>query len=163
MPLVQWQGSFSVGVPVIDADHKTLISLLNQMHEARQEGHTREVVGSILNVLVEYTVHHFQREEKLMDMAGYPGAQAHKEMHRKLAAEAKLFQLQYEEGRHAAVDELFEFLKNWLVGHILGVDIQIGVWVEKVELEPGNLLGRFGLWQQADDKDGGPLVTGDVP
>jgi hemerythrin len=144
MPLIQWQDSFSVGVASVDADHQVLVGLLNQLYEAREEGQTRDVVGSVVNVLIEYTVNHFQREEKLMELGGYPEIEVHKDLHRKLTAQVLSFQQQFAGGRNAAVDELFEFLKNWLIGHILMVDTRYRPWVEKVELDARDLGGLLG-------------------
>ena len=143
MSLIEWQDSFSVGVAAVDSDHKVLISLLNQLYEAREGGQSQDVVGSVMNVLIEYTMSHFQREERLMELGGYPEIEEHREMHRRLTAQVQTFRAQYEQGRQAAVGELFEFLKNWLIGHILMVDTRYRPWVEKVQLTPEELaVGR---------------------
>lgn len=133
MSLVSWQDSYCIGVSSIDDDHKILISLVNQLHDAREEGQTRHVVGSILNVLVEYCSIHFRREEQLMERSCYPELEAHKELHRRLCERVDGLQRQYESGHGAAAEELSGFLKEWLLGHILGVDVRIAPWVGKVE------------------------------
>ena len=144
MSLIQWQESYSVGVPFIDSDHQILISLLNQLFEAREEGQTSEVIGSVLNVLVEYTANHFHREERLMEIGEYPDRAAHVELHRALTGRVSAFQQDYADGRHAAIGELFEFLKDWLTGHIIAVDKRYKPFVETVELSPSDLAGTFG-------------------
>jgi hemerythrin len=133
MSLIRWQDCFTIGVSFIDADHQVVVSLLNQLYDAREEGQTREVVGSVLNVLIEYTINHFRREERLMEFADYPDLSAHKEQHNCLAGQVRLFQQQYDDGRHAAVDELLDFLKNWLVEHIIGEDTRIWPWVDRAQ------------------------------
>ena len=40
--------------------------------------------------------------------------------------------------------ELFEFLKDWLTGHIIAVDKRYKPFVETVELTPSDLAGTFG-------------------
>ncbi|MDR3437184.1 bacteriohemerythrin [Telmatospirillum sp.] len=134
MSLIRWQDSFLIGISAIDSDHQVMVSLLNQLFEAREEGQSRDVVGSVFNVLVEYTVTHFTREERLMKVCGFPDFSLHQELHRRLAVRVQALQQQYECGHHAAVDELLEFLKNWLVEHIIGEDTRIGPWVEGANL-----------------------------
>lgn len=144
MSLLPWQDSYAVGVPAIDADHRLLFSLVNQLYDAREEGQAREVVASVLQVLVEYTIGHFNREERLMRLVHYPELEKHCQQHRELAVQVRRFQADYDGGRHAAVDELVTFLKGWLTGHILGVDTRYKPYVEQVELTALDLAGPFG-------------------
>lgn len=143
MSLILWQSSYNVGIPVIDADHQLLVSLLNQLYDTREEGQARDVVSSVLTVLVEYTLGHFRREEHLLELAGYPELVAHRRQHATLAAEVARFQSEYMAGRHAAVDELVAFLKNWLTDHILSMDRRYKPYLDKVELTAMDLAGPF--------------------
>ena len=153
MSLIRWQDSFTIGVSFIDADHRVVVSLLNQLYDARQEGQTRDVVGSVLNVLIEYTINHFRREERLMELADYPDLAAHKQRHDYLAGQVQLFQQQYDAGRYAAVDELLDFLKNWLVEHIIGEDTRIWPWLGRAGLtaEEQPDIGRLRLEMEEDN------------
>lgn len=140
MSVLRWQESYSIGIPVLDADHKILFNLINQLFDAREEGQTREVVGSIFNVLVEYGVGHVRREEHLMQACGYPRSAEHRQAHLDLARQVEKFRQAYEGGRHAAVDEMLALVKNWLVDHIVGEDTQIGAWVDGLSPRPEVLL-----------------------
>lgn len=139
MSLIRWQDSFAIGVASIDSDHQVLVSLLNQLSETREEGQARDVVGSVLNVLVEYTINHFHREEHLMALCGYSDLADHHQKHQRIAARVQKMRQQYESGCHTAVDELLNFLKNWLVEHIIGEDTHIRPWVEGAGLPPEEL------------------------
>lgn len=139
MSLIRWQDSFSTGLSCIDSDHQVLVSLLNQLSEAREEGQAREVIGSVLNVLVEYTLSHFRREERVMEACDYPGLAEHKDQHRQLALKVRQMRQVYDGGHYTAVDELLTFLKNWLVDHIIGEDTQIAPWVSAAGLGPNDL------------------------
>jgi hemerythrin-like metal-binding protein len=153
MPLFQWQDSYSVGVPFIDTDHQVLVSLLNQLHEAQEEGQGQEVIGSVLNVLIEYTVNHFRREERLMELGHYPDLAEHRLLHQKLCDEVLRLQAAFESGQGDAVAELNVFLKNWLMGHILGIDTQYKPYVANVEMGPEDLLTPFGMGELNVDED----------
>ncbi len=65
MALLIWNQGMSVGVRVLDEDHKKLIAMINELHASMMEGHSNEIVGGVLRRLANYTVEHFQREEKL--------------------------------------------------------------------------------------------------
>lgn len=150
MPLFTWQDSYSVGVDLIDHDHKLLVSLINQLNDAMETGQARDVVGSVLTVLVEYTETHFEREETLMRRGGYPKLDEHHLEHVKLTGQVRDIQRRYIAGDHSAVDgDILIFLKKWLTGHILGIDMQYKPWVEKIELSPEDMLVVF----EGEDED----------
>jgi len=64
--LIQWSDQFSVNIQEIDEQHKVLVDLLNQLHNAIREHHGRATSREILNRLAEYTRTHFLLEESLM-------------------------------------------------------------------------------------------------
>ena len=82
----------------------------------------RTVLGSTLTELAQYTVEHFQTEEKLMTAARYQHLDAHKREHEKLVAEVVAFQRQFESGSVTITLDLMNFLSDWLINHIKGVD-----------------------------------------
>ncbi|MGC2856826.1 bacteriohemerythrin [Novispirillum sp. DQ9] len=157
MTLITWQDSYSVGVDLIDSDHKLLVSLINQLGDAADGGQGRDVVGSVLNVLIEYTEGHFSREERLMEKGGYPDLPAHREHHRALTNKVREMVGQYRDGRIDALDsDILEFLRSWLTGHILGVDMEYRPYVKDVTLTPEELLASLNL--DGDDEDDGPTL-----
>lgn len=141
MAFINWQDSYSVGVEVIDSDHKLLMSLLNQLHEAVELGQSEDVLGSVLNVLVEYVETHFAREEALMQKANYPDLAQHRVEHAKLAQAVRDRRERYQAEGAAALDaELLDFLRKWLSDHILGSDMRIKPFVRNMTLGPADLL-----------------------
>ena len=60
--LIQWSDQFSVNIQEIDEQHKVLVDLLNQLHNAIHEHHGRATSREILNRLAEYTRTHFLLE-----------------------------------------------------------------------------------------------------
>jgi len=154
MALITWQDSYSVGVAQIDNDHKLLVSLINQLGAAVEEGQSGDVVGSVLNVVIEYTASHFGREELLMEKGGYPGLAAHKAEHAKLTARVRDIVARYNGGTDGQLDrDVLVFLKTWLTGHILGVDRQYTDYVRDVTLTPEELFASIGLdgWTEPED------------
>jgi hemerythrin len=122
MALMTWKDDFSVNINIIDTQHKKLVDLLNQIHEAMHAGKGKEVLAKILSELVTYTKVHFTTEEDFFKKFSYPGYLQHKAEHDKLTKQVIDFQEHYKSGRAALSIEIMQFLKNWLTEHILGTD-----------------------------------------
>jgi len=127
MPFMVWNDKLSVGVAAVDADHRKLVAMINELYDGIAEGRGREALGSILDDLVAYTRFHFAREEKLFAATGYPGAVAHKKEHDSLTAQVLEIQERFRSGSLAAPSlEVLVFLKDWLFDHIIGSDRDFG-------------------------------------
>lgn len=123
MPLMTWTEKLSVGVGVLDEDHKRLVRMVNDLYDGLQAGHGRDMLGRILDELVTYTKVHFAREEKLFGETAYPAAAQHKQEHDALAGRVIDVQKKYAAGANAILTiDVLQFLKNWLVNHIQGSD-----------------------------------------
>jgi methyl-accepting chemotaxis protein len=121
-PFIEWSPALAVGNADIDRQHQKLIEIANRLYVAMQSGRGREVVGSLLDELVNYTVEHFAWEEKAMEKHGYRDKDRHLAEHRKLIDDVSKFKWQFESGNASITVELMGFLRDWLVNHILKVD-----------------------------------------
>jgi len=72
MPLFPWSDDLSVKVTLIDDQHKKLIALINSLHDAMRAGEGKQVLEKTLKELADYTVYHFQTEEKYMQAVPLP-------------------------------------------------------------------------------------------
>jgi len=127
MPLMTWNEQMSVGVKVLDEDHKKLVAMINELHEGLKAGHGKDVLGKILDGLVSYTKFHFQREQQLFARTGYPEAEAHKKLHDDLTKQVLDVQSKFKSGAVTCLSlDVMEFLKNWLTNHIQGTDKKYG-------------------------------------
>jgi hemerythrin-like metal-binding protein len=122
MALMTWGPMLQIGYGDIDAQHKRLVELVNELDDAMRAGKGRDVVGHVLTELVNYTVFHFSFEEKLMDQYGIASSAAHKAEHKKLVADVGAFKTKFDAGSAAVTTELMSFLRNWLSAHILKTD-----------------------------------------
>lgn len=131
MVSMAWSEAYSVGSAMLDSDHRILIELLNQLQDATETGQSRQVVGSVLNVLAEYAEHHFRREEAVMAQIGYLGRADHERQHRALEARVTAIRECWQAGKHQALgEEVLTFLKKWLTEHILAADKAYRPWIE---------------------------------
>lgn len=89
MGLLTWNRVSSVGVRAMDQQHGVLMDTLNDLRQAAAQGAARERVVRERQRLVEFTRQHFLSEERLLEHAGFPALDEHREAHRRLLAEIK--------------------------------------------------------------------------
>ena len=129
MPIIQWTEKLSVSVVGIDAHHKVLIDMINQLHDAMRSGKVDQELGDILDKLIEYTDFHFKYEENLMGKNGYPGMVVHKNAHKLLIDQVLDLQAKFKKGQAGLSIHVINFLKDWLANHILGEDKKFGAYL----------------------------------
>ena len=117
-----WDQSLAVGIAAIDDQHKKLVRMICDLHEAMRTGKGRDFVETILHELEEYAAEHFGYEEKLMEQHKYPGYLNHRKEHEKFVDKVIAFGNEFRANKVALTNEVMNFLKNWLVGHIKGTD-----------------------------------------
>ncbi len=122
MSLFEWKESYSIGVPEIDAQHKKLYYLADQLHGAMNAGKSNVVIGQVLAELVMYTKTHFAAEERMLQKCGYADFAAHKEKHDDLTRRVADLQQQQTAGKMMLSIEMLRFLSQWLQQHIGGTD-----------------------------------------
>ncbi|HMV78898.1 MAG TPA: bacteriohemerythrin [Leptospiraceae bacterium] len=120
--LIQWDDTLSVNVDELNEQHKKLIEILNLLYTSTHENKSREVLTEILNSLIQYTVVHFETEEKLMAKTKYPGMEEHIREHELLKQQVLSYNSQYQSESETVSFELLNFLRKWLTNHILRSD-----------------------------------------
>ena len=119
---IKWGPNFSVGIREIDEQHEKLVSMVNKLYAAYQMGKDRDVASMLLDELINYTIYHFNTEERYFDQFGYPEAESHKRIHEELAKKVLRFKDRLDRGETGVARELLNFLKDWLSNHICITD-----------------------------------------
>jgi len=120
--LFRWDTTYSVNIGILDTQHKTLVTMINDLHQAMTEGSGKDKLGGILSNLIKYTQANFATEERLMQTHGYPDIHAHKSEHEGLTNTVLDLQRRFRSNQVGLSIEVMDFLKTWLVKHILGSD-----------------------------------------
>lgn len=122
--LIQWKDEWRVGNATIDYDHQMLVNITNQLWDVKQMPRAKNAeVKRILDQLVDYVKRHFAREEAIFMDSSYPHKQSHKAMHRELAKVVEDIATVFErEPDLLNLDEIMDFLKRWLMDHIVKHD-----------------------------------------
>ncbi|MEZ4524964.1 MAG: bacteriohemerythrin [Desulfobacterales bacterium] len=118
----RWNEKYSIGIAEIDAQHRQLVQMVNELYEAMYAGQGREALEKVLTGLIRYTRTHFQTEEHFMKIHDYPGYAEHKQIHEKMAAKVMEFQYAFQNGEVSNPVQISNFLKAWLIKHILKTD-----------------------------------------
>ena len=126
MSLIQWSDEYSVKVREMDDQHKKLVGMINDLHEAMKSGKGKDVMEKILNGLADYVGIHFSAEENLMKTHGFPEYQQQKAKHAELTRQVQDFQSKFQAGQAVITVEVMSFLKDWLMVHIKGMDKKYG-------------------------------------
>ena len=121
---IEWNPKFETGIPTIDAQHKKLVVLCNNLRSAIMKNSSPEGLnweGSLASALREctdYVQTHFHDEEVLMKAAGYDGYERHKKEHeaftRKILETAQNFSTISVTG----AIQFVKFLYDWILSHI---------------------------------------------
>lgn len=125
MAFIEWTDKYEVGVKRVDEQHQRLFDLLNDLHAATVNGDEQTTLASVLDALVEYTVYHFETEEKLYVDYKCPDYQTHKTEHDKLTMQATRLQEDFATGSATISFDVLDFLHDWLVDHTTGLDKQM--------------------------------------
>jgi len=124
MPKMMWKDTMSVGVESLDAQHRTMIAMINELDDALYTAQSEIVIGSVISKLVEYTEHHFDYEENCMLVACYARLRDHKCQHDILREKVCRLRDAYAEQQQGIGEELVKTLEQWLQVHIRHDDKQ---------------------------------------
>ncbi len=131
-----WDSLYNTNIPVIDGQHKLLLSYINKLHRGMQKGCDKKLLLEILDDLTGYAFSHFATEEIFFSRTAYPLTARHIEVHQS-------FRKTVTELREAVLDDkafidiaLLEYLKTWLVDHIQQMDVDFASYVTGTKATP---------------------------
>lgn len=130
MSLIAWSNQLSVGIQEIDTQHQKLVQLINGLHDHMLAGDANDIMGKVLDRVIDYTGFHFGTEERLMSEHGYPESPEHKHEHQKLVATAVDLQAKFRSGHAHITMETMHFLRDWLQHHIMQSDKAFGAFLK---------------------------------
>jgi diguanylate cyclase (GGDEF)-like protein/PAS domain S-box-containing protein/hemerythrin-like metal-binding protein len=124
VPSLQWNASLATGLAEIDAQHKELFAIANDVRKRCEEGEPNEEILIDLSHLRSCAVINFDTEEDLM--ATLPISTRHKETHENAHVDfiryidriARLLVTQSD----VKVGPMLDFLFRWIVLHVSGTD-----------------------------------------
>lgn len=127
-----WTENLSVGVDLIDSQHKIWFEKADQLFEAGKSGKAKEFISQMLDFLDDYTKKHFSDEEKYMLSINYPEYETQKNLHTGFINELAKLKKEFEEsgGNIVVIINANQMVVNWLTKHISNEDKKIGHYVK---------------------------------
>jgi hemerythrin-like metal-binding protein len=127
-----WDKTFATGNETIDSQHRTLFDALNRLLAAMRSGEAKDGLEKAVDFLNDYTIKHFFDEEQIQLKAGYPDYPNHHKMHEafKATVQEMAHKLILKGVNEDLVAEVRKKLGAWLVTHIKGQDIKLGVYLK---------------------------------
>ena len=147
--LVKWSSTFSVGVKIIDEQHKGLLDLVNDMFNHVSENHAdeNEYFKDVIQQAVQYVKVHFSTEEKIMVHTNFPGYAEHKKAHDSFVLVVVENIKNFEAGKRFVLLDFTKFLKEWILTHIAFMDKQYFAYFRHIATRKAN--GKLSI-NQAD-------------
>ena len=124
-----WKNSYAVGNERIDAQHRELFRMYDDLVEAmRGKGETgRGACARTVEFLKEYVVKHFADEEALQADLGYADLPRHRQLHRDFVNTVSVYEKSLTESDFdpAVMQQFAGKLIGWLIYHVVGEDKKI--------------------------------------
>lgn len=122
MPLFSWKPEYSVNEATLDSHHQQLFSVLNSVYGTVMNSSEMESVLPKIDILSEYTLHHFSAEEAFMLKIGFTDIDAHIAKHREFTRSVESLRASYHNNNLEAAKSLIIVLGEWLLQHVLRED-----------------------------------------
>jgi len=132
--LLRWSPAFSVGIKLIDDQHKVLLNLVNDMfnHVAGDMETEHQYYLKVIRETLHYIKYHFGTEEELMTHVKFPGFNKHKKAHLAFILTVMETIRDFEAGKRFTFVEFTRFLREWILTHIAIMDKQHFTCIKKM-------------------------------
>lgn len=121
---IQWKDRYRIGFGEIDAQHRGLLEVLNEVIDLVGQRGDPEVVSDLFRRLCAYAGEHFSTEEAYMEAHGYPWLAEHRQEHQSFIVRLLALNEAYDPEDPHLLEEVEAFLRQWYVDHILHSDMK---------------------------------------
>jgi hemerythrin len=131
---VEWSDSYSLGIKMIDDQHKGLLDIVNDLYSHSTGNEFEEMLyfKDVIHQAVEYIKNHFQVEEKLLIATKYPGYAEHKKAHDQFTLTVVTSAKDFQSGKRFVMEKFAHFLRDWILSHIAVMDQDYATYLRKI-------------------------------
>lgn len=125
-PALPWCESFGIGIDALDADHRAMVSLINEICAHWLAGQRAPAIDG-LESLCTLAAEHFEREEAVLRvLSGYNSLPAHAGEHRNRLKQLTVLRQRFNDTADAATGTaLCNQLIDWFVRQSVGHDAEV--------------------------------------
>lgn len=127
--MLKWKDDYLLGIQTIDEQHKELFRIAERAYNLLKSEYFVDKYNKIVEIIGElkdYTIFHFQEEEKYMLSIKYKRFFAHKIEHDEFIEQLNKVELKdVDENQDKYILDLLEFVVKWINDHIIGQDLKI--------------------------------------
>jgi hemerythrin len=128
--LIEWDDRYTVGIELIDEQHRELASQVNNLYlGCQKDGHDAKIFFDLsIQPLMRYIRYHFSSEEKMLERIKYPDLAAHIQQHSEILKIISdgVGRIQHEETSvllsENRLPEFAAYIRDTLVSHIVVLD-----------------------------------------
>ena len=121
MEAYTWNNTYQVDVEILDQQHQVIFASLQKISSALAGGAD---AGDILSLIDNFDIYckvHFFDEERVMENAGFPPGDLHRQQHGRFVNHLELFKAAYSPTKTSMKDD-FSTIADWFVRHVLTFD-----------------------------------------
>ena len=120
---MEWDSDYELSLETIDNQHRNLVSIINRLYKAHLLGNSEDIISGVILELIHYTYYHFSTEEQYFNkLEFYTKKEEHIAKHKKFIEKVLKFKAEISKNDKTKIVTLVNFLKDWLVNHILKTD-----------------------------------------
>ncbi|MCL1928837.1 MAG: bacteriohemerythrin [Treponema sp.] len=131
---VNWSDSYSMGIKIIDDQHKGLLDFVNELYDHATGNEEEELAWfkEVIQQAVQYIKEHFATEEKYMKATRFSGYAEHKKTHDEFTLIVVKSAKDFQEGKRLVLEKFAYFLKDWVLTHVAVMDRQYSDYFWKI-------------------------------
>lgn len=120
-----WDDRYNIGDSTIDAQHRRLFELANQLVEASGNAE----ITRLLMLFYQHVREHFQVEEAVMKQTNYPHYRKHVQSHNRMLD--RLVEIsEAVRQSHWNPSDIRIFVQEWVLVHIMDEDMMLGEYLK---------------------------------
>ncbi|GHV04832.1 hypothetical protein FACS189485_10910 [Spirochaetia bacterium] len=137
--IIEWDNRYAVGIEKIDAQHRELLKMANDLCLGRREG------GAFIHNVVSFLRYHFLTEEELLENIKYPDIKAHKRQHHNFIMEISDRFDQLAAARQPIPQNLPGHLRSRIIAHISLIDKKYATYINIIDHSAERRIREQGL------------------
>ena len=130
----EWKPEMSVGIGVIDVQHRKMVRNINEISEAVDVLKSNDEIIAAIGLFETYSHEHFKTEEDYMAIYRYPEYLLHQKDHIRILDDMKLVKEKFKLGQISAkeVHEESRKVADWFEGHMKNIDSKMATFLRGI-------------------------------